>query len=107
MARSNKKALGKTSHEKRDAVEAVLMMAAPSPNKSAKAPSMQKCTQLLGIPMSTFYRSGKSVMDKQARQLAEEKRIYSWAQCKRKKGYSDGVSCCGIAQRAAFISRRH
>ena len=75
-ARRNKILRGKKSQDKRDAVEAVLMMMEASPNKLADAPSMRKRARLMGIPKSTFHQVDKTVMDKRARLTDEEEGVY-------------------------------
>jgi hypothetical protein len=103
---SNEKARGKTSREKQDAAKVMLMMAAPSPNKSAKAPSIWKRARLLGVPESTCCRVKKSVMDKRARLMAEEKEVY-WARCQRKKGYRKITDNLCLLLIAAFYDHPH
>ncbi len=77
----------KTSQEKHDAVKVVLTFSAPSPNKTADAPSMHDRTRIMGVLSSMLHCVKKSVIKKQRQLMAAERGIY-WALLKCKKGYS-------------------
>ncbi len=86
-ARSSKNARGKTSREKRDAAEVVLMLTVPSPNGGENVPSRRKRARLLGIAPSTLDRLDNAMIQKR-QQLTDRERGFHWALTKAKKGYS-------------------
>jgi hypothetical protein len=63
-ARSSKNACGKTSRDKQDAAEVVLMFTVPSPNGGENIPSRRKCACLLGIAPSTLDRLDNAMIQK-------------------------------------------
>ncbi len=77
---------GKTSQEKHDAVKVVLTFSAPSPNKTADAPSMRDRARIMGVPYSRIQCVKKSVIEKQCQLMAAERGI-NWVLSKHKKGY--------------------
>ncbi len=86
-ARNGDAVCGKTSREKCDAIEIVLIFNAPSLNKTADTPSMRDHTCIMGVPYSTLQRVEKSVIKKRCQLVAAEQGIY-WALSKCKKGFS-------------------
>jgi hypothetical protein len=60
---------------------------APSPDKTADAPSMRERARAMVLPSSTLHCVEKSVTEKR-RQLTAAERGVHWALSKRKKGYS-------------------
>ncbi len=78
---------GKTTDEKRDAIEVMLTFSAPLPEKMTLVPSQRDCARVLGVPQSTLAAREKALIKKR-RQLSAGKKGIFWALAKRKKGYS-------------------
>jgi hypothetical protein len=77
----------KTTDEKRDAVEVMLIFSAPLPEKMTLVPSHCDHAHVLGVPQSTLATREKALIKKR-RQLSAGKKCIFWALAKHKKGYS-------------------
>ncbi len=77
----------RTTGEKRDAAEVILIFSAPLPEKVKGVPSQRDCACVLGIPQSTLAKKEQALIKKR-RQLSTGKAGIFWALSKRKKGYS-------------------
>jgi hypothetical protein len=77
---------GKSTNEKRDAAETILVLLAPSPG-TKNAPSICARASALGIPCTTLKRREKQLIDKRGKLTAGELGI-CWALANRTKGFS-------------------
>ncbi len=76
-----------TTAEKSNAVEVMLTISAPLPNKDDVVPSICNCAAVLGVPYSTLECIERNLIEKHQKLTASKKGVY-FAFVNKKKGYS-------------------